>query len=109
MALADESQPRAIRRAISAMPTCSPEKAVLSHSPLYTLMLTMHVAPIVVCLPTTVTDVKIKFDSTNTQAPGLRPLSFAQRHTVRSDIVLVKQPVSDKDTVIKNQVEKKVR
>ncbi|CAB1436339.1 unnamed protein product [Pleuronectes platessa] len=45
---------------------------------------------------------------THTQAPGLRPLTFAQRHTVRSELVPVKQLVSDKqDTVFKNQVEKK--
>ncbi|CAB1422408.1 unnamed protein product [Pleuronectes platessa] len=47
-------------------------------------------------------------DITHTQAPGLRPLTFAQRHRVRSELVPVKQPVSDKqDTVFKNQVEKK--
>ncbi|CAB1439397.1 unnamed protein product [Pleuronectes platessa] len=47
-------------------------------------------------------------DITHTQAPGIRPLTFAQRHTVRSELVPVKQPVSDKqDTVFKNQVEKK--
>ncbi|CAB1435756.1 unnamed protein product [Pleuronectes platessa] len=45
---------------------------------------------------------------THKQAPGLRPLTFAQRHRVRSELVPVKQPVSDKqDTVFKNQVEKK--
>ena len=43
-------------------------------------------------------------------APSPAPHALAQRHTLRSELVHVKRPVSDKqDTVFKNQVEKKVR